>query len=51
MAGVEPFKQGRTCARIHGKLLNLSRWTFKAIVDQMRGGLERPGELELLWSG
>jgi hypothetical protein len=38
-------------ARIHGKLLDLSRWTFKAIVDQLRGGLERPEELEPLWSG
>lgn len=38
-------------ARIHGKLLGLSRWTFKAIVDQLRGGLERPEELEPLWSG
>jgi len=38
-------------ARIHGQLLGLSRWTFKAIVDQLRGGLERPEELEPLWSG
>lgn len=38
-------------ARIHGKLLKLGRWTYKAIVDQLRGGLEHPEELKPLWSG
>lgn len=38
-------------ARIHGKLLGLSRWTYKAIVAQLLGGLERPEELTPLWSG
>ena len=38
-------------ARIHGRLLGLARLTYKAIVDELRGGLERPEELAPLWSG